>query len=108
CKIWEICCSRLAPIRFVPFSYFCTCWNVRPRASPSFSWLMLSIILRIRTRLPTCLSMGLGAFFAITHSYADASPRNDHQYSWKAIRSLAAQCKLRDKSAQVENNFQLY
>ena len=36
----EICCSRLAPIRFAPFSYFCTCWNVSPNASPSFSWLM--------------------------------------------------------------------
>ena len=39
-RIVEICCSRLAPIRLVPFSYFWTCWKVRPRASPSFSWLM--------------------------------------------------------------------
>jgi hypothetical protein len=34
----------------VPFSYFCTCWNVKPIASPSLVWLILSIILRIRTR----------------------------------------------------------
>ena len=65
-----ICCNRLAPMRLVPFSYFCTCWNVRPRASPSFSWLMLSIIRRMRTREPTCLSIGLGAFLAINFSYA--------------------------------------
>ena len=65
CRMWEICCSRLAPIRLVPFSYFCTCWNVSPSASPSFSWLMPSIIRRMRTRLPTCLSIGFGAFFAI-------------------------------------------
>jgi hypothetical protein len=24
-----MCCKRLAPMRFVPLSYFCTCWNVR-------------------------------------------------------------------------------
>ena len=36
-KICEMCWRRLAPIRFVPFSYFCTCWNVRPSFSPSFS-----------------------------------------------------------------------
>ena len=72
CRMCEICCSRLAPIRFVPFSYFCTCWKVRPSASPSFSWLMLSIMRRMRTRLPTCLSVGFGAFLAmvITISYA--------------------------------------
>src|SRR5690606_23106617 len=34
----------------------------------SFSWLMLNIIRRIRTRLPTCLSIGLGVFFAIKNS----------------------------------------
>src|SRR5262249_51112129 len=70
--MWEICCKRLAPMRLVPFSYFCTCWKVRPSASPSFSWLIASIIRRMRTRLPTCLSMGLGAFLAaaITISYA--------------------------------------
>src|SRR3954454_15464360 len=59
-----MCCKRLAPIRFVPFSYFCTCWNVSPSPSPSVGWLIPSIIRRIRTRLPTCLSIGLGAFLA--------------------------------------------
>src|SRR5580704_14859068 len=65
CRMFEICCSRLAPMRLVPFSYFCTCWNVRPRASPSFSWLIDNIIRRMRTRLPTCLSIGFGVFLAI-------------------------------------------
>jgi hypothetical protein len=53
-----ICCSRLAPIRLAPFSYFCICWNVTPTAFPSFSWLIFNIIRRTRTRLPTCLSIG--------------------------------------------------
>src|SRR5689334_25273591 len=53
---------RLAPTRLVPFSYFWICWKVRPSASPSFSWLMPSIMRRMRTRLPTYLSTGLGAF----------------------------------------------
>src|SRR6202167_1887193 len=56
---------RLAPTRLVPFSYFCTCWKVRPRASPSFSWLMPSMMRRMRTRLPTYLSTGLGALVDI-------------------------------------------
>src|SRR5262245_63247623 len=55
-------CRRLAPMRFVPLSYFCTCWNVGPRPSASFSWLIPSIFRAIRTRLPTCLSTGLGVF----------------------------------------------
>src|SRR6201996_8836736 len=57
---------RLAPTRLVPFSYFCTCWKVRPNASPSFSWLMPSMIRRMRTRLPTYLSTGLGALVDIS------------------------------------------
>src|SRR5712675_1760828 len=59
---------RLAPTRLVPFSYFCTCWNVRPNASPSFSWLMPSMIRRMRTRLPTYLSTGLGALVDISNT----------------------------------------
>src|SRR5262249_59991905 len=43
---------------------FCTCWKVRPSPSASFCWLIESIIRRMRTRLPTCLSVGFGAFFA--------------------------------------------
>jgi hypothetical protein len=58
CRICEICCSRLAPMRFVPFSFFCSCWNVMPSASPSFVWLIPSIMRRMRTWLPTCLSIG--------------------------------------------------
>src|SRR5687767_9475313 len=59
---------RLAPTRLVPFSYFCTCWNVRPNASPSFSWLMPSMMRRMRTRLPTYLSTGLGALVDISNT----------------------------------------
>src|SRR5262249_42960180 len=44
-------------MRVAPFSYFCTCWEVRPRAAPSFCWLIASILRRIRTRLPTCWSV---------------------------------------------------
>ena len=53
-------------MRLAPFSYFCTCWKVRPSASPSFPWLIASILRRMRTRLPTCLSMGFGALISDT------------------------------------------
>jgi hypothetical protein len=46
CKISEICWRRLALIRFAPFSYFCTCWNAMPRASPSCVWDLPSIMRR--------------------------------------------------------------
>ena len=46
----------------LPFSYFCSCWKVTPTASPSFVWLMPSIIRRMRTRRPTCRSIGSGVF----------------------------------------------
>src|ERR1700732_52030 len=36
-----------------------------PSWSPSFSWLIDNIIRRMRTRLPTCLSIGFGVFLAI-------------------------------------------
>src|ERR1700752_1293221 len=68
CSTSEICCRRLAPTRLVPFSYFWICWKVRPSASPSFSWLMPSMIRRIRTRLPTYLSTGFGALVDISDS----------------------------------------
>ena len=61
----EAYCKRPTLMRLVPFSYFCTCWNVIPSASPSFVWLIPSIFRRIRTRLPTCLSTGLAAFLSI-------------------------------------------
>jgi len=64
CRMLEICSNRLAPMRLVPFSYFCTCWKVRPSASPSFVWLIASILRRMRTRRPTCTSVEFGAFFA--------------------------------------------
>src|SRR5579863_4196508 len=66
---------RLAPTRLVPFSYFCTCWNVRPSASPSFSWLMPSMMRRMRTRLPTYLSTGLGALVDIANAPRDNGAR---------------------------------
>jgi len=52
-------CSRLALMRFVPFSYFCTCWNVIPSRSASAFWLIASSSRRVLTRLPTCLSVEL-------------------------------------------------
>src|SRR6266404_1130912 len=66
---------RLAPTRLVPFSYFCICWNVSPNASPSFSWLMPSMMRRMRTRLPTYLSTGLGALVDISSTPWDYALR---------------------------------
>src|SRR5258708_2902538 len=65
----EISCSRPAPIRLVPFSYFCTCWNVKPMSLPSSVWLISSIIRRMRTRLPTCLSVEFGDFLGMRIVY---------------------------------------
>jgi hypothetical protein len=31
-RMWAMRCNRLAPMRFVPFSYFWTCWNDTPTA----------------------------------------------------------------------------
>jgi hypothetical protein len=36
CKMQDISCNRLALMRFVPFSYFCTCWKVKRSLSASF------------------------------------------------------------------------
>src|SRR5579883_2113384 len=66
---------RLAPTRLVPFSYFWTCWKVRPSASPSFSWLMPSMMRRMRTRLPTYLSTGLGALVDIADIPSERAER---------------------------------
>jgi hypothetical protein len=63
CSISEIRCRRLALMRFVPFSYFCNCWNVKPSASATFVWDISSIRRRMRTRFPTCLSVGCIPFF---------------------------------------------
>src|SRR5262245_7906437 len=37
--------------------------GVRPSAAPSFSWLIATILRRMRTRAPTCSSVGFGAIF---------------------------------------------
>ena len=66
-----MCCSRLAPIQFIPFSYFCTCWNVRPSSVAMSVCVRPSIILRILIRLPTCLSVG---FFSDCLSFIVCCP----------------------------------
>src|SRR5665213_3487285 len=72
---------RLAPTRLVPFSYFCTCWKVRPRASPSFSWLMPSMMRRMRTRLPTYLSTGFGALVDISNTPRDYAGMRQNNFA---------------------------
>src|SRR6478752_4843072 len=85
---------RLAPTRLVPFSYFCTCWNVRPNASPSFSWLMPSMMRRIRTRLPTYLSTGLGALVDISKHSWDSAPGMKQNGSGVCLRRRYRQILL--------------
>jgi hypothetical protein len=43
-----------------PPSYFCTRWKVSPSALASVSWFIPSSSRRIRTRPPTCTSIGFG------------------------------------------------
>jgi hypothetical protein len=107
---------RLAPMRFVPFSYFCTCWNVRPSALPSSVWLIASNFRRIRTRPPTCVSTGFGALVTVIglhHSIwgsvsrrpSDSKPRaKDNHHCSKTRKSdfvsgLVAASALRRASA---------
>ena len=52
----EMRCSRPAPMRFTPFSYFCTCWNVTPIRSASSVWERRHSSRRERTRRPTSAS----------------------------------------------------
>src|ERR1700674_491197 len=90
---------RLAPTRLVPFSYFCTCWKVRPNASPSFSWLMPSMMRRMRTRLPTYLSTGLGALVDISSTpWIRLKARQDElslgrQYRQILLGSVGEECR---------------
>jgi hypothetical protein len=53
-----MCCSRLALMRFIPFSYFYT------ERLGEMGWLIFSIIRRIRTRLPTWPSTAVLTFLA--------------------------------------------
>src|ERR1035438_7485825 len=84
-----MCCSRLAPMRLVPFSYFWTCWNVSPRASATSVWLISSMRRRIRTRLPTCLSIRLRTPFAIYTRQNDRSS-NVGRVRWETMRPSRA------------------
>ena len=45
--------SRPAPMRFTPFSYLCTCWNVTPIRPASWVWLIPATLRRSRIRAPT-------------------------------------------------------
>src|SRR3954467_14455202 len=52
----EIRCRRPAPMRFTPFSYFCTCWKVTPMRSASSVCDRRHSRRRERTRRPTSAS----------------------------------------------------
>jgi hypothetical protein len=105
CRIWDMCWSLLALMRFTPFSYFWTIWNVKPSASPSFFWLIPSIIRRMRTRLPTCRSTGLvllveDAVFTETASHGSdhrAVPRHcdDSTDPWRVAISRVMAARIR-------------
>ena len=58
-------------MRLAPFSYFCTCWNVRPRSWARALCDMPRAFRSIRMRWPTSTSMESGAFFAMAISSAD-------------------------------------
>src|SRR5579863_1581006 len=87
---------RLAPTRLVPFSYFCTCWNVSPSASPSLSWLMPSMMRRMRTRLPTYLSTGLGALVDIANTPWDYPGIPTGSQANTTMRTARLVCQLVD------------
>src|SRR5215204_5153271 len=55
-RTWAIAKSLLAPMRFVPRSYFWTCWNVTPTALPRAVWERPRVILENRSCSPTKIS----------------------------------------------------
>ena len=65
---------------------------------------MLNIIRRMRTREPTCLSIGLGVFLAINFSYATIVERNVTDDGVNAIRDFP----LIDQLASKKNENCLY
>jgi hypothetical protein len=94
------------PMRLVPRSHFCTCWNVKPRASPSLVWLIPSIILRMRTRAPTCLSVGLGDLVNITASLGKQLARRSSVFAFVSRSGWcrrASDHKLKVWSRQIES-----
>jgi hypothetical protein len=52
-------------MRFVPRSYFCTCWNVTPSTSPSSVWLKPRCSRSARTRFAISVSDGSRLRFPI-------------------------------------------
>ena len=60
CRMWEICCNRLAPMRLVPLLVFLHLLEREAERIAHFPWLIASILRRMRTRRPTCSSMGDG------------------------------------------------
>src|ERR1700674_2260569 len=97
---------RLAPTRLVPFSYFCTCWKVRPNASPSFSWLMPSMMRRMRTRLPTYLSTGLGALVDIINTPWHCACRLREERSGTFLRRQCRQILLGNSAGNECRKFE--
>ena len=57
--IWT---SRLDPTRLVPFSYFCTCWNVSPSFYEQAGTIAVQAQGMAGNNLPTCMSTGNGDF----------------------------------------------
>src|SRR3954471_5173744 len=88
----EMRCSRPAPMRFTPFSYLCTCWNVPPIRSASSVWERRHSSRRERTRRPTsasrpsarlartCLSTTLACFMICVFAVCCTSERRSPEH----------------------------
>jgi len=66
--------NRPADMRFVPLSYFCTCWNVTPKALPSSVWLNPRCNRMARTRL--AISASRGSRLRVPMSASEAGREN--------------------------------
>jgi hypothetical protein len=58
---------------FVPFSYFCICWKVTPRASATYVWLLPPSSRAARKRAPTGFSTRKPSYF-VPHFDSRTSP----------------------------------
>ena len=94
---------RLALIRFAPFSYFWTCWNVTPTASANWVCDIPADSRRNRKRPPTCTSIGCGLLIRVrppAKRSRRSLPRTKarrHQQEWTLALSL-----LRPSSEPIE------
>src|SRR5262249_44673978 len=74
CRTAAISTRRPVPIRLIPASYFCTCWNVMPSRPPSCACESPLAMRQRRTLRPTAMSIRLGRLAGLLAIAGPARP----------------------------------